>query len=187
MHSVVPVLKSPQFKSVGTITLSSLCHFLSNLIRVWRHRIKTARRCSHTRVNTQSSSLQGLISSPPTPHMIWFEHTATWCYFDVKFLGFHWPLCTLVFSLMRSSVLATSRLLTSRHPDAWGAEYSVQGSVSFSPDRSRAGCVNYCVFSKNNQASANMIFKNFLSKAALPAYNMEHLSLFSGCTMWAEQ
>lgn len=51
---------------------------------------------------------------------------------------------------MRSS-LFMSLLQILRKSDVWGAEYSVHDSISCSPDRSRAHCVNYCISSKNYQ------------------------------------
>lgn len=76
--------------------------------------------------------------------------------------------------------VCSQRLLTLRRSNAWGAEYSVQGSVSFSPDRSRAGCVNYSVFSKNNQPCAVQIwFLRIISPKPICLHIPWSISVFS--------
>lgn len=50
-----------------------------------------------------------------------------------------------------SSGVFMSLLQILRKSDVGGAECSVHDSISFSPDRSKARCVNYCISSKNYQ------------------------------------
>lgn len=81
-------------------------------------------------------------------HMLLF-----WCWI----LGIYWPLCSLVFSLMRSSVC--SQLLKRRKFDALGAECGVCAPFPF-PQRGVLQAVWTAVFfqRKPTQNSANMNF-----------------------------
>lgn len=73
MHIVVSVLKKPaRFKSAPAITLSSLCHFTSNLIRVQGQNMPFTHTQTHALART-TASLSVFPALPSSPLRMQFK------------------------------------------------------------------------------------------------------------------
>lgn len=139
--SCVQWLKSPPFKSVWTITSSSLCHFSSELggqtskhvcAFVSTHR---ARCCVFLSLVVSSRILSRDLVWDQRRHMMLF------C------LAVYWPL-VLACLQCADEQWATSLLKMLRKLDAWGAEKSVWARLLFPQTAGTARRENYCIFAQ---------------------------------------